>query len=382
MRTDELANLKVAIAHDWLITYGGGERVVEEFAKLFPQAPIFTTVYDKKKLGHIFPAERVIPSFMQRIPGSRTQHRKMLSLMPRAFEEFDFSAYDLVISSSSSCAKGILTPASTLHVSYIHSPMRYAWDLYPEYLSSVGMLMGWGMRRLMPRIRQWDALSGMRVDSFLANSREVASRIYKTYRREAAVLHPPIITDFFTPGSKPDNPGNYYLILSRFIPYKRIDLAIEACKRLGRRLVVVGSGPQEKELKRLSGPTVEFTGQLSDEEIRELYRNCRAFIFPGFEDFGMTPVEAQACGRPVIAYGKGGALDSVIPGDTGLFFDEQTVDSLIGGITALENMEWNPDSIRKHALGFSRDEFIRKLKGFLVESFGEKRKREQGFRVL
>lgn len=371
MPTEKLEDLKVAIVHDWLTTYGGGERVVEEFMTLFPDAPIYTSVYDQKNLGHIFPAEKVKTSFMQKIPGVLRHYRKLLSLMPRAFEEFDLSGYDLVLSSSSSCAKGILTGASTLHISYVHSPMRYAWDLYPEYLRSSGVFTRMGMRRQMPEIRQWDALSSMRVDRLVANSREVASRIRKTYRREPVVLHPPIRTDLFTPG-RAENNRDYYYVLSRFIPYKRIDIAIAACNQLGRRLVITGSGPLEKKLRQIAGPTIEFTGSLPDSGIRDYYRGCKAFLFPGFEDFGMTPVEAQACGKPVLAYGHGGVLDSVLPGVTGVFFAEQSTESLIKGIQDLESREWNSGKIRAHAENFSSGEFRRKLSEFITESLKER----------
>lgn len=370
-----MKNIKTAIVHDWLTTYGGGERVVEVFARLFPDAPLYTTIYDKKSLGHLFPPERVRTSYMQKIPGVTRHYKKMLRLMPRAFEEFDLSGYDLVLSSSSSCAKGVLTGANCTHISYIHSPMRYAWDLYPEYLSQASPLVRWGMRRQMPGIRQWDALTGNRVDEFLANSREVAARIEKVYRRKAAVLHPPIETDFYTP-SPAGRGGDYYLVLSRFIPYKRIDLAIKACNRLGRKLVIIGSGPQEKELRKLAGPTVTFTGFISNEDVLEYYRNCRAFLFPGFEDFGMTPVEAQACGRPIVAFGEGGALDSVLPGKTGVFFPRQTVESLMEGMEELESRSWDGESIRRHAERFSASSFEDKLMKFIDITLKEKNKRE------
>jgi len=365
----DLTKLKVALVHDWLTSYGGAERVLEEFTTLFPKAPIFTTVYDEKSIGHIFPKERVHPSFMQKIPGAIRIYRKLLALMPRAFEEFDFSGYDLVLSSSSSCAKGVLTPSGCLHVSYVHTPMRYAWDLYPEYLRVSGFITRWAMRRQMPGIRQWDALSSLRVDYFLANSREVAGRIKKIYRRDSEVLHPPVNTDFFTAGEEfpgeTEEKDSYYLVLSRFVPYKRIDLAIKACNQLERKLVVIGSGPQEKELKRMAGSTIKFTGRIDDEETREYYRNCRAFIFPGFEDFGITPVEAQACGRPVIAYGRGGALDTVIPDSTGVFFPEQSIESLVNGILYFETKEWDPDIIRGNAENFSIKKFHTSLLSIL-----------------
>ncbi len=222
------------------------------------------------------------------------------------------------------------------------------------------------MKRIMPKIRQWDALSGLRVDKFVANSSIVKKRINKVYRRDAAVIYHPVNTDFFVPNDR--DPEDFYLILTRFIPYKKIDLAIEACNELKKNLIILGTGPQEKELKRIAGPTITFTGRLSDEESRDYYQRCKAFLFPGYEDFGITPVEAQACGRPVIAYGKGGALDSVINGKTGIFFPEQTVQSLIEAIEEFEKTDFDPVKIRKHAENFSNDNFITKIKKFIEEN--------------
>ena len=358
--------MKVAIIHEWLTIYGGSERVVEQLLKIYPQADIFTTVYHEKNMGHIFPKEKVHTSFMQGIPFSKKFYTKMLHLMPRAFESFDLSEYDLVLSSSHSCAKGVITSAETTHISYIHTPMRYAWDLYHDYLKASGFITRMAMKKILPKIRQWDALSALRVDKFVANSSIVKKRINKVYRRDAEVIYPPVNTDFFVPNNK--DPEDFFLILSRFIPYKKIDLAIEACNKLGKRLIILGTGPQEKELKNIAGPTIEFTGRLSDEESRGYYQRCKAFLFPGYEDFGITPVEAQACGRPVIAYGKGGALDSVISEKTGVFFPEQTVESMISGIEKFKKINFNATEIRKHAESYSNKEFIRKMTKFINSS--------------
>ncbi len=352
--------MKVAIIHEWLTIYGGSERVVEQFCKIFPDADIYTTVYNEKNMGDIFPKEKVYTSFMQKIPFSRKYYTKMLHLMPAAFESFDLSSYDLVISSSSSCAKGVITRAETRHISYIHTPMRYAWDLYHEYMRNSGIITRLAMRRLLPRIRQWDALSSLRVDEFIANSSIVQKRINKVYRRDSIVIHPPINTDFFVPDY--NEPEDFYMILSRLIPYKKIDIAIQACNNLKKKLIILGAGPLEKKLKKLAGPTIKFTGRLNDEESRDYYQRCKAFLFPGYEDFGITPLEAQACGRPVVAYGKGGALDSVINGKTGLFFPEQTVESLSDAIVKFEKMNFNSKEIRKHAEKFSSGNFRKNIK--------------------
>jgi len=371
MRTSSLKGLKVALVHDWLVSPGGAERVLREFASLFPEAPIFTTVYDRKAMGSMFTEKRVLTSYMQKIPFARRHYRKMLALMPRAFEEFDLREFDLILSSSSCCAKGVISPANTLHISYVHTPMRYAWDLYPDYIKQSGFLTRFAMRIQMTSIRQWDALSGIRVDKYLANSREVAARIAKTYRRDAAVLHPPVQTDFYSPGSHPDRHEEYYLIVSRLVAYKRVDLAVRACNKLGRKLIVIGSGPEGKSLRRLAGSRISFLGQISDNEVREHYRNCRALLFPALEDFGITPVEVQACGKPVIALGRGGALDTVVPGVTGVFFDEQTESSLIDGIREFECRHWDSSEIRRHAKKYDRQFFISKLQDFILEALND-----------
>ena len=361
---DKLSGLKVAIVHEWLTIYGGSERVVEEFCKIFPEAPIFTTVYNEKNMGKIFPKEKVVTSFMQNIPGSLKYYTKMLSLMPGAFESFDLSGFDIVLSSSSSCAKGVITSADTLHFSYVHTPMRYAWDLYHEYMRSSGFLTKLAMKSLLPRIRQWDALTGLRVDYFMANSTITGKRINKIYRRNAKVVFPPVNTNYFTPGE--GNPEDFYLVLSRFVPYKRIDLAIKACNQLKRKLVIIGDGSQRKELKALAGETIEFTGKLNDEGTRSYYRKCRAFLFPGYEDFGITPVEAMACGKPVIAFGKGGALDTVVPGKTGCLFNEQSAESLKKAILDFEQTEFDSAAIREHAEKFSAERFREEIKKTLA----------------
>ena len=370
-------DLNIALVHDWLTTFGGAERVVALWKEIFPKAPLYTSIYDEKTLGDIFPKEDVHTSYLQKLPGVLKYYRKLLSWMPRAFEEFNLDDFDIVLSSSSSCAKGVLTSSSTFHVSYVHSPMRYAWDLYHEYLDSSGPVTRFAMRRMMPKIRQWDASTANRVDLFLCNSNEVARRIKKVYKRDAVVIHPPIETGFFTPlnpneeNKKGTELGERYLVLTRLVPYKRVDLAVKACTKASKPLDIIGSGPELKNLQAIAGPTVRFRGFLSDHEIRESYRSCRAMLFPGFEDFGMTPLETQSCGRPVLAYGKGGALETIIEGKTGLFFKEQTTEALLEAMEAFEQQNWDPKEIRRHAETFGRSTHIKNITDVISTGYTE-----------
>ncbi|MCM1320669.1 MAG: glycosyltransferase [Bacteroides sp.] len=362
--------MKVAIVHDWLVNYGGAERVVQVLLELYPQADIYTLAYDKKKMARFFPPEKVHPSKLQRIPFISKLYTKLLVLMPSAFEEFDLSAYDLVISSSSSCAKGVITPPQTLHIAYIHTPMRYAWDLYFDYKKRSGKLVRFFMERQIPRLRLWDYVSSQRVDLFIANSRYIKRRIEKFWNRQAQVIYPPVTTEHLSPSMNP--PENFYVAFSRLVPYKRIDLAVSACKRLGRNLVVIGGGSQMKQLRALARtsdadsntqkkPSITFTGRISDEEAASYLQRCRALIFCAEEDFGIIPLEAQACGRPVIAFGKGGALETVVNEKTGVFFPEQTAESVTEAIARFEKLEqsgiFDPQKIAEHARRFSAERF-------------------------
>lgn len=359
--------MKVAIVHDWLVNYGGAERVVEQMLVLYPDADIYTLVYDRKKMAKHFPPEKVHTSFVQRIPMATKLYTKFLSLMPKAFESFDLSPYDLVIASSSSCAKGVITSPNTRYLAYIHTPMRYAWDLYFDYYRRSGAITRFFMKRQIPKIRQWDYISSQRIDSVVANSNYIARRIKKFWKRDASVIYPPVDTDRLSPNNYP--PEDFYVVFSRFVPYKRLDLAISAVGQLKGKLVVIGSGSQEKELKELASKyreaDISFTGRISDSEVKVYLQRCRALIFCAEEDFGIIPVEAQACGRPVIAYGKGGALETVVQGKTGVFFAEQTVDSLIQAIGEFEGLEkegaFDPKYISRHASKFSARRFREQL---------------------
>lgn len=362
----ELNKLRVALVHYWLVTWGGGERVLQALADIFPQADIFTVVATEE-IASRFAPHRLNTSFLQSVPGSRRWHRHFLPLYPFALEQFDLRGYDLVISSHSGPAHGVLTSADTCHISYCHSPIRYLWDLYHDYLNDDLH----GIARLFFRcsghyMRLWEFASAARVDHFAANSVNVARRIQKTYRRQATVIYPPVR---LSGAAHIERLGDYYLVVGRLVPYKRVDLAIEACKRMGRPLRVVGDGPQLRQLRSLaSGARVEFLVDLTDEQLADQYAHCRALLFPGEDDFGMVPVEAQSCGRPVIAYARGGALETVIGNDsheritedpTGVFFAEQTVESLLHAMEVFEKSETSFDPViaRANAARFSSTRF-------------------------
>lgn len=328
---------KVAIIHYWLVTMRGGERVLERLLHLFPNADVFTHVYDPEAVSDVIRARTVHTSFINKLPGARSHYQKYLPLMPMALEQLDLRGYDLVISSESGPAKGVITDPAALHLCYVHSPMRYLWDHYHDYRDSTGMLNRALMPFLFHRLRQWDTSSAARVDSFLANSSFIRQRIAKAWRREADVVHPPVETDLF---AKADRVDGSYLWVGQLVPYKRADLAIAAFNKLGLPLTVVGDGPLAAEMRRLAGPTVTIVPRMNFAELKAAYARCRALVFTAEEDFGIVPVEVMASGRPVLALARGGALDSVRPFVSGLFFADQTVDSLIDGVRRME--QWLP----------------------------------------
>lgn len=367
-------HMNVAIVHDWLVTYGGAESVVESLLKLFPKADIYTLVYDKKRMGAHFTENRIFTSSLQKLPFASKLYTKLLKFMPKAFESFDFSAYDLVICSSSSCAKGVITPPAVPHIAYIHTPMRYAWDLFFDYRKRSGALTRFFMNRWMGQIRMWDYISSARIDMLLANSHYIARRIKKFWGREAAVIYPPVHLEKFAPVKNPS--CDYYVAFSRLVPYKRIDVAIDACKMLGKKLVVIGSGSEEKKLKvRVHGADITFTGRICDEDVCAYLQNCRALLFCAEEDFGIVPLEAQACGRPVIAFGKGGTLETVKDGKTGIFFAEQTAAALADAIVRFEKLDdaatFNPAVIVKHAQQFSEEAFLQNFNAAVKTALAE-----------
>ena len=349
---------KVAIVHDWLVAYAGADRVVDCMHHVFPDAPIYTLVYDENNMPAWFKDYDIRTTYLQKLPFATKLYRAMLPWMPRAFEALDLSEYDMVISSCSSCSKGVITRPDAVHICYCHTPMRYLWDNWPAYMRSTGRLSRLAMRLLLPSLRQWDCLSAQRVDHFVANSRHVARRIRKYWRREAAVVHPPVDTKAFTPRAEPG--GEHYLCFGRLASYKRVDLAVEVCTRLGRPLVVAGDGEMMQQLKAKAGPSVRFVGRQDDAAVRELMSRSRALLFPGEEDFGIIPVEAMSSGVPVIAYGRGGATETVVDGETGLLFAEQTPESLADALQRFEQCEgdFDPQRLHAHAEKFSTENFL------------------------
>jgi glycosyltransferase involved in cell wall biosynthesis len=370
----QLSNLRVAIVHYWFVGRAGGERVVEALAEVFPQADLFSLVADRSTLAPILQNRKLQTSFLQRVPGAKKFHRHFLWLQPLALEQFDLRGYDLVISSESGPAKGVITSSKTCHICYCHSPMRYIWELYPEYRRGMGLVVGTVFSLTAHYMRLWDYASAGRVDYFVANSRFIASRIWKYYGRESVVIHPPVEA---STAKVSDKPGDYYMAMGRMVGYKRFDLAVTACTKLGRRLRIIGGGPQEKALRRMAGPTVEFLGQVSDGEVRENLAGCRALLFPGEEDFGIVPVEAQSFGRPVIAYASGGVLETVrgifpdeirVENPTGVFFREQSLSGLTKAMLEFEAMEHEfcPQTIREHSLQFDSAIFKRRISEFVA----------------
>lgn len=358
MLTADRTTLKVAIVHYWLVSMRGGEKVLEALCELFPQADIFTHVYDPDAISPVIRQRVVKTTLISRLPFATRLYKNYLPLMPMALEQLDLRDYDLVISSESGPAKGVLTRPDTLHVCYCHSPMRYIWNMYLEYKKSANPLIRPIMTWLAGSLRAWDQSSSNRVDLFIANSENIRRQIRKYYRRDAAVVYPPVDVHAFAT-SAPSN--GYYLAIGQLVHYKRMDLAIEACNRLGRQLVVVGEGEEYESLRRIAGPTVRVVGKQDLAGLQEHYRSCRALIFPGEEDFGIVPVEAMAAGKPVIALRRGGAVETVVDGHTGLFFEEQSVEALQRSILQFEEIECSFDAsaIARHARRFSREEFKR-----------------------
>jgi glycosyltransferase involved in cell wall biosynthesis len=353
--------MRVALVHDWLISNRGGEKVLEAIAELFPDAEIFTLLHRRGTVSPALERHRIHTSFLQRIPGIHRRHRHFLPLFPAAIERFDLSGYELVLSSSHCVAKGVRIPEGARHLSYVHAPMRYMWDLFEDYFGPgrAPLAVRTAAHLLRPRLRKWDRSSARQVDRFLANSHHVARKIGRLYGRDAEVVHPPVDLERFS--SRPlegGGRGGYFLWVGALAPYKRLDLAIEAFRRTGAPLWIAGGGQEAASVSRSLPPNVRWLGSVSDDALVDLYRDARALVFPGEEDFGLTPLEAQAAGRPVIALARGGALETVTP-QTGILFQPQTVDALAGAIRSFDAFEarFEPAVARRNASRFDKASF-------------------------
>jgi glycosyltransferase involved in cell wall biosynthesis len=363
--------MKVALVHDYLNQMGGAERVVLALHEMFPDAPLYTTIYSPKRVDAGFRRMEIHTTFMQRFPLIMSHHQPYLPFYPTAIETLDLRGYDLVLSSSSAFAKGVITSPETMHICYCHTPMRWCWN-YNEYVAreKLGAIPRALLPFLITRLRLWDQLTARRVDHFIANSPVVAERIRKYYRRDALVIPPPVDAQrfLFDPTGQVED---YFLVVGRLIPYKRVDLAIQACNRLKLPLVVIGNGRQKEALQKMAGPTIRFMGHLSDQEVLHYFAHCRALLFCNEDDFGITPLEAQASGRPVIAYGAGGALTSVVEGITGEFFREQTVESLAATLATFDERNYDPQVVRNHALEFDMPRFRCRMLQFIEAKMNE-----------
>ena len=361
--------MRVAIVHDYLTQYGGAERVLEAVHEIWPDAPVFTILYNQKRLPEYFKTWNIIPTFVQRLPFISTQYEKYFALFPLAIEQIELQDFDIVLSISSAWAKGVITTPDVLHISYFLNPMRFAWD---EYYSRVNrtkrIVLRMELRFLMNYIRLWDVVSTQRIDHIITISETIKRRVLKYYGRDSAIIYPPCDTEFFVP-----NPNfrvqDYFLVVSRLKYYKRIDIAIQVFNQLGLPLLIIGEGESRGELEKQARPNVQFLGALPDTEIRSHYQRAQALILPGIEDFGIVPVEAQACGTPVIAFRGGGAIETVVEGKTGYLFYPQTKEALIETIKKFDRSQFKSEVLRKHSVKFSKEKFKQELKSLVLQKY-------------
>lgn len=352
--------MKLAIIHEWLTGLGGAERCLRVFTELWPDAPIFATVCNREKFSGWFPPDKVTTSFIQNFPNALKWYRHYLPFMPRAVESYDLRGYDVVLSSSHCAAGGVKPDEGAVHISYIYTPMRYVWDLVDIYTSNMGPLTRTIFKSQVPRLRKWDVDRTKRVTHFLPISETVRERINRIYNRDGKVVYPPVRDKLFQP-CKPDEKEDYFLVLSRLVPYKRIDLAVEACTRMKKRLIVAGDGGQLARLKSIAGDTIEFIGFVKEEDVPSLIAKARALFHPSLEDFGIVPGEAACAGTPTIAYGIGGASETVIDGVTGVFFMEQEVEKVIEAVEKFENLNFDVSELRKQGGKFSEERFRQEI---------------------
>jgi glycosyltransferase involved in cell wall biosynthesis len=358
--------MRVALVHDWLTGMRGGEKCLEVLCELFPDAPVYTLLHLRGTVSTTIETHPIRTSFVQHLPLVASRYRSYLPLFPVAIGSFDFSSFDVIISTSHCVAKGARPRPDGLHICYCHTPMRYVWEMYDEYFGKdrADLVTRSAMRLVGPFLRTWDIVASDRVHYFIANSKNVQNRIQRIYHRESEVIPPPVDVRRFVPSKKT---GDYYLIVSALVPYKRVDLAVELFNRTGRRLVIVGKGPDAEKLHAQAKSNIAFLGWKSDDELAVLYSECTALIFPGEEDFGIVPLEAMACGKPVIAFRKGGALETMVENTTGVFFDHQDIDSLSSAIERCAQMPFSPEKIRDHAGQFSRDRYKEAMKKSIDE---------------
>ena len=360
--------MKVAIVHYWLVTMRGGEKVLEDLCKLFPQADIFTNVYDESKISETIKSHKIFTTKINKWPMAKKLYQKYMPFMPKALMDLDLTGYDLVISSESGPAKGVVPSPNAFHLCYCHTPMRYLWDMYHEYFRKSNPIVKFFMKSMIPSLRLWDVMSSNLVDCFVANSHYVQARIKRYYNRDAKVIFPPCDIEKYI--NNPRNPKDFYLFFGQLVGYKRADLAIEACIKSGRKLVVIGDGKSKEAQKYANTGLITFTGRVSDEEVAKYLSEAKALIFPGIEDFGIIPVEANAAGCPVLAYNEGGAIDSIKENKTGLFFEEQTADSIIECMNKFEQIEssfTNRELFTNHVKQFSKEEFINQISKAIEE---------------
>lgn len=366
-------NMRIALVHDYLVQYGGAERVLECFTELFPHAPIYTLVYNKSLMHGKFKDKKIKTSFIQKLPFATKHHRIFPHIMPVAIEQFDFSSYDIVLSDSSSYAKGIITGPETLHICYMHTPMRYAWDdcqkytqdfYFPSFIKKIIPLF-------MNYVRIWDRASADRVDKIIANSNFVAKRIKKYYKKDSTVIYPPVNIDNFYVSKKQED---YFLMVGRLIAYKRFDIAIEAFNKLGLKLKIISRGPEFKRLRKIAKPNIEFLGRVPDNKLAEYYSKCQAFIFPQEEDFGIVAIEAMASGRPIIAYRGGDIPEHMEDGKMGVFFEKQNPEYIIEAVKKFKNMAFDPQYIREKSEKFDKRLFKDKIKDYIIKELENHKK--------
>lgn len=373
--------MKVALIHYWLTGMRGGERVLEALCRMYPTADIFTHVYDPAKVSETIKAHKITTTFIQKLPRAARWYKGYLPLMPLALEQLDLTGYDLVISSESGPAKGVVAPPDAAHICYCHSPMRYIWDMYPQYTAKKNLFTRLLMAPLVHRLKIWDRSTAVGVDAFVANSSFISRRIERCWRRESVVIPPPVDVEAFNPAPL-DKREDFYLLFGQLVDYKRADLAVQAFSSPGgkkRRLVVIGEGEQLSLLTKLAGDNVTLLGRQPFSAVKEHLSRCRALIFPGLEDFGIVPVEALASGTPVIAYGRGGVLDSLKDGETGVFFEEQSEESLLRALDRFEGMSFEPAKLAKHARFYHPDRFAERMSVLVNDTLARKRAHKSPF---